>query len=119
MTRGIDFKLKTIDVKNQKIKLQLWDTAGQDKFQTLTATYFKGISVLLLGAHGILLLYSITDKKTFKNVDNWIQQVREKSPENVSIMLVGNKTDLVHDREVDFEEGTLSLRLREEIGRDI
>ena len=56
-TIGVDFKIKTIEVDGKKIKLQIWDTAGQERFKTITASYYKG-------AHGIIVVYDITDKKT-------------------------------------------------------
>lgn len=59
------------------------------------------------GAHGVLLLYSITDRKSFQNVDNWLKQVCELAPADVTIVLVANKTDLVHEREVLYEEGMM------------
>jgi Ras-related protein Rab-8A len=60
-TIGVDFKVKTINVDNVKIKMQIWDTAGQERFKTITETYYKG-------AAGVALVYSITDRKTFKNI---------------------------------------------------
>ena len=61
----------------------------------------------MAGAHGVLLLYSITDRKSFQNVDNWIKQVCDLAPEEVSVVLIANKTDLVHEREVLYDEGSL------------
>ena len=66
-TIGIDFKIKHLDLDDAKVKLQIWDTAGQERFRTITVS-FKG-------AHGIILLYDVTDRETFESIRNWIQQV--------------------------------------------
>lgn len=60
-TIGVDFKIKTITIGDKRIRLQLWDTAGQERFRTITETYYKG-------AAGIILTYSIDDRKTFENI---------------------------------------------------
>ena len=80
------------------VKIQIWDTAGQDRFRSITKNYYKG-------AHGIILLYDITNKKTFDNVRNWINQIKEEVSERVSIILVGNKIDDEEKRVVKKEEG--------------
>jgi Ras-related protein Rab-8A len=67
-TIGVDFKVKTINVDGKKIKLQIWDTAGQDRFKNINQTYYKG-------AIGVVLVYSITDLNSFNNVKNWIKQI--------------------------------------------
>ena len=67
-TIGVDFKIKTINIENIKIKMQIWDTAGQERFKTITETYYKGSA-------GIILVYSITDRKTFANIENWLKQI--------------------------------------------
>jgi Ras-related protein Rab-8A len=64
----VDFKVKTINVDGKKIKLQIWDTAGQDRFKNINQTYYKG-------AIGVVLVYSITDLNSFNNVKNWIKQI--------------------------------------------
>ncbi|XP_072917228.1 ras-related protein Rab-13 isoform X3 [Hemitrygon akajei] len=69
-TIGIDFKIKTIDVGGKKIKLQVWDTAGQERFKTITTAYYRG-------AMGIILVYDITDEKSFENIQNWMKSIKE------------------------------------------
>ena len=64
-TIGVDFKIRTIDSQNSVIKLQIWDTAGQERFKTITAAYYKG-------AQGVMLMYDITDRKSFNDLQNWI-----------------------------------------------
>lgn len=96
-TIGIDFKMKTIDVDGKRVKMQIWDTAGQDRFKTITQTYYKG-------AMGIMLAYAVNDRESFQNIENWMKQIREHASEDVCKILVGNKADMA-DRCVDFEEG--------------
>ena len=106
-TIGLDYHLKSMKLKNGKdIKLQMWDTAGQDRYRAITKNYYKG-------SHGILLLYDITNLRTFESVKQWVTQIREEAPRNVIIYLVGNKTDLEEEREVQKEEGE---QLAEELG---
>ena len=99
-TIGLDYRLKTMTLKNNKnIKLQIWDTAGQDRFRALTKNYYKG-------ANGIILIYDISTTQTFENVKVWINQIKEEANANVIIYLVGNKIDLSKDkRTVSEEEG--------------
>ena len=97
-TIGVDFKIKSLTVGEKKFKMQIWDTAGQEKFKNITQTYYKG-------AAGIILSYSITDSNSFTNIERWITQIDSNAPENVSKILVGTKTDLEGERSVSFEEG--------------
>ena len=93
-TIGLDYRLKSMKLKNGKnIKLQIWDTAGQDRFRAITKNYYKG-------ANGILLIYDVTNIQTFENVKNWISQIREEANPNVVIYLVGNKIDLEKETKV-------------------
>ena len=98
-TLGVDYKLKNVKMEDGNIvKLQIWDTAGQDRFHSLTRNYFKG-------AHGIILLYDITTQSSFDNVSKWIKQIKEDASEKVVIILIGNKIDLEHKRAIPTEEG--------------
>ncbi|EAS01075.2 small guanosine triphosphatase family (GTPase)-like Ras family protein (macronuclear) [Tetrahymena thermophila SB210] len=97
-TIGVDFKIRTFDIQGKAVKLQIWDTAGQERFKTITSSYYKG-------AHGIILVYDITDKQTFKDIDNWLAEADKNANENVIKLLVGNKADLESKRQVTFEEG--------------
>jgi Ras-related protein Rab-8A len=85
-TIGVDFKIKTIPVDSVKIKMQIWDTAGQERFKTITETYYKG-------AAGVVLVYSVTDRKTFNSLENWLKQISDSQPENIAKIIVGNKCD--------------------------
>ncbi|XP_030321142.1 ras-related protein Rab-13 isoform X2 [Calypte anna] len=74
-TIGIDFKIRTVDIDGKKIKLQVWDTAGQERFKTITTAYYRG-------AVGIILVYDITDEKSFQNIQNWMKSIKELAKEH-------------------------------------
>ncbi|RXN05465.1 nuclear pore membrane glycoprotein 210-like [Labeo rohita] len=95
---GIDFKVKTIEVEGKKVKLQVWDTAGQERFKTITTAYYRG-------AMGIILVYDITDEKSFENIQNWMKSIKENASAGVSRMLLGNKCDIEAKRKVSKEIG--------------
>lgn len=97
-TIGIDFKIRTIESNGKKIKLQVWDTAGQERFRTITTAYYRG-------AMGIVLIYDVTDARTFENVENWFQTVTQHANEDAQIFLVGNKSDDEENRQVSKEQG--------------
>jgi len=97
-TIGIDFKIRTIELEGKRIKLQIWDTAGQERFRTITTAYYRG-------AMGILLVYDVTDEKSFQNIRNWIRNIEQHATESVNKMLIGNKCDMVDKKVVDTEKG--------------
>ena len=98
-TIGLDYKLKNVKLDSGKtIKVQLWDTAGQDKYRTIAKNYFKG-------SHGILLLYDITKQSSFNNIREWIQDIREEVSPKAIIFLIGNKIDLAEQRKISKEKG--------------
>ena len=98
-TIGLDYKLKNVQLDDGKIvKIQIWDTAGQDRFRSITKNYYKG-------AHGIILIYDVTSRKTFENIKNWVSQIKEEVSDKVNIILVGNKIDDETNRKVTTEEG--------------
>ncbi|KAK9760953.1 GTP-binding protein, partial [Basidiobolus ranarum] len=86
-TIGIDFKIRTIDLDGKRIKLQIWDTAGQERFRTITTAYYRG-------AMGIIVVFDVTDERSFNNVRNWIKNVEQHANEGVSKILIGNKCDI-------------------------
>ena len=98
MTIGVEFGAKTIEINGKTIKIQIWDTAGQEAFQAITRTYYKG-------AIGALLVYDITRRETFTHVTKWLDDVRTNSSKNVTVILIGNKKDLEDKRQVSYEEG--------------
>lgn len=99
-TIGIDFKIKIINIDNKKIKLQIWDTAGQEKFRTITNAYFRG-------AMGIIIVYDVTDRNSFNNIKTWLKSVEQHCDYNIKIILLANKCDLENHRVVSTEEGKL------------
>ncbi|KAG0331655.1 GTP-binding protein [Podila humilis] len=86
-TIGIDFKIRTIELDGKRIKLQIWDTAGQERFRTITTAYYRG-------AMGILLVYDVTDERSFSNIRNWFSNVEQHASEGVNKILIGNKCDM-------------------------
>ena len=98
-TIGMDYKIKNYELENGDIiKLYIWDTAGQDRFRSITSNYYKG-------ADGIILIYDITKQETFNNVRNWITSIKEEAPAKVVLILVGNKVDDEKNRAVPQSEG--------------
>ncbi|KAG1714609.1 Ras-related protein Rab-10 [Nymphon striatum] len=97
-TIGIDFKIKTIELRGKKIKLQIWDTAGQERFHTITTSYYRG-------AMGIMLVYDITNPKTFDNIAKWLRNIDEHANEDVEKMILGNKCDVDDKRMISKERG--------------
>ncbi|VDN54793.1 unnamed protein product [Dracunculus medinensis] len=93
-TIGVDFKIRTIELDGKTIKLQIWDTAGQERFRTITSSYYRG-------AHGIIVVYDITDQESFNNVKQWLTEIERYACENVNKLLVGNKCDLTTKRTVE------------------
>ena len=97
-TIGVDFKIKTMTIDSKNVKLQIWDTAGQERFKNITASYYRG-------AHGILVVYDITDMESFKNINNWLIEIEKNANKNVYKILIGNKCDLEEKRTVSTQQG--------------
>jgi len=97
-TIGVDFKIRNIELDSKIIKLQIWDTAGQERFKTITQSYYRG-------AHGIIVVYDITDRDTFTNVEQWLNDIERYAQPCVNKFLVGNKCDIDVKRQIDIEEG--------------
>ena len=97
LTIGIDFKIKVIEIEGKSIKLQIWDTAGQDRFRTITKTYYKG-------SHGVILVYDVCDERSFGNVKNWVNQIEQNAKSSICKVLVGNKCDKA-ERVITEEQG--------------
>ena len=97
-TIGVDFKIKTFEIDSKKIKMQIWDTAGQERFKNIISSYYRG-------AHGILLLYDVTDKESFKNLSNWLIEIEKNASKNILRILIGNKCDLEDKRVITYAQG--------------
>ena len=95
---GVDFKTKQIEINDRLIKMQIWDTAGHEKFRTITTSYYKS-------AHAIIVLYDITDINTFEHVKNWMIDIDKFAKAGVLRLLIGNKIDLNDNRQVTKEAG--------------
>jgi len=96
-TIGVEFATKTLSVDGKFVKAQIWDTAGQERYRAITSTYYRG-------AVGALMVYDITSTESFKNLDKWLNEVKEHAPDGVVVLLVGNKVDLEFKREVGRED---------------
>ena len=91
-------KLKTLEVNGKKVKLQIWDTAGQERFKNITASYYRG-------GNGVLVVYDITDRESFDNLNSWLIEIEKNANKNVYKLLIGNKSDLEDKRKVTYQEG--------------
>ena len=96
-TIGVDFFIKYIKISGKIIKLQMWDTAGADRFRSITKSYYRGSNI-------ICLVYDVTNLNSFKNIKNWMKDIEDFKKEKVYIVLVGNKCDSL-DRVIAEEEG--------------
>ncbi|KAK8025180.1 hypothetical protein PG990_003003 [Apiospora arundinis] len=94
-TIGVDFKIRTIELDGKTVKLQIWDTAGQERFRTITSSYYRG-------AHGICVVYDVTDMDSFNNVKQWLQEIDRYATEGVNKLLVGNKSDMSDKKVVEY-----------------
>jgi len=97
LTIGVDFGSRIIDINNEKIKLQIWDTAGQESFRSIARSYYRD-------AAGCLLVFDVTRKESFNHLEKWLQETRQFANPNIAITIVGNKADLSAKRAVRYEE---------------
>ena len=97
-TIGVDFKIKTLEIDRKKVKLQIWDTAGQERFKNIISSYYRGV-------HGILLVYDVTEKDSFNNLNFWLMEIEKNANKNVLKVLIGNKTDLEDKRVISYNQG--------------
>ena len=97
-TVGVEFGTRDFQIENNKVKVQIWDTAGQERYRSITNAYYKG-------AKGSLLVYDITNPKTFENLDKWLSDLKSNAEEKISVVLIGNKSDLEEERQISIEQG--------------
>ena len=110
-TVGVDSKIKTINKNNKEIKLKIYDTAGQERFRSIVKNYYKG-------ADGILLLYDISNLRSFESITNWIKSLKDAiNLEKISLVIIGNKCDVLQEERKVTEE--MKRKLEEEIGMKI
>ena len=96
-TVGVEFMSKTFIINKKVFKVELWDTAGQERYKAITAAYYKG-------AKGAMIVYDVTSKSTFDNVDKWCNELRMKGSSNINIIMIGNKTDLKDNIVINSDE---------------
>jgi Ras-related protein Rab-2A len=97
ITIGVEFGTKTVYVDNNTIKIQIWDTAGQESFKSIISSYFRG-------ALGALLVFDLTNKESFNSIKEWMNMVKNKCNTPISFLLVGNKADLENERVITKKE---------------
>ena len=97
-TVGVEFGTKDLEIENNKVKVQIWDTAGQERYRSITNAYYKG-------AKGSLLVYDITNPKSFEDLDRWLSDLKSNADDKISVILIGNKSDLENERKVTLEQG--------------
>jgi Ras-related protein Rab-1A len=101
MTIGVDFEVKSMEINEKKVKLQIWDFGGEERFRFLLPTYVRG-------ANGALFMYDVTNYSSLAHIDDWLLVIRKEiksDQDNFPIIVVGGKADLIEDREVTGEEG--------------
>ena len=97
-TIGVEFVYKALKINKDIIKVEVWDTAGEERYRAITSSYYKG-------AKGAIIVYDITNEDSFKNVEIWMNEVIKKGQKGMQLLLIGNKKDLVNDRLVSEEKG--------------
>ena len=103
-TIGVELSTKNYIFDNNEVKVQIWDTAGQEKYRSITSSYYKG-------AQGCLLVYDITRKESFDNIDKWFSELKSSADNDINAILIGNKCDLEKERKVTMEEAQKKAKL--------
>jgi small GTP-binding protein len=98
LTIGVEFGAKNISINDKIYRIQIWDTAGQENFRSITRAYYKN-SVCAL------VVYDITNRDSFNNISNWVEDCKNQSPKTIFMVLVGNKSDLNDKRVISVDEG--------------
>ena len=94
---GIDLQNKIMNIKNKKVRIQIWDTAGQEKYKSITKNLF-------LKVMGALVLYDITNEESFTKLKEWVELIKEECDRHIKILIIGNKSDLESQRAIDKED---------------
>ena len=87
-----------MEIKGKKLKVQIWDTAGDERYKNIISSYCRG-------ANGILLLYNITNRESFDSLNSWLTEIKRNSDKNLCLILVGTNCDLENERKVTYQEG--------------
>ncbi|CAF1442262.1 unnamed protein product [Rotaria sp. Silwood1] len=95
VTVGVDFQIRTVNVDSKRCKLQVWDTAGQDRFKCITSSFYRG-------SHGVIICFDITNRESFDNVDKWLGEVKRHCGDQPPVYLVGTKSDLQSQRVIPY-----------------
>ena len=98
VTIACEFASRILPIKSRDIKVQIWDTAGQENFRSITRSYYRS-------SVAAIVVYDITSRKSFDKIVSWLDELKENAHTKISIVLVGNKNDLEEQREVTFDEG--------------
>ncbi|KAM3134013.1 hypothetical protein pb186bvf_013855 [Paramecium bursaria] len=98
-TIGVEFGSKTLNIRSKNIKLQIWDTAGQESFKSITRSYYRGSICALI-------VYDVTSRDSFENINRWIEETKAYANDKITLVLIGNKTDLQDKRVISTEEGS-------------
>ena len=99
VTIGLNYRIKTLNIDNNPIKMQIWDTSGEEKFKAIAKNFYRG-------AHGVVLVYDVCEKNSFLDVKSWIEQIIENTDnDDVVMVLCGNKSDLEKERIISKKEG--------------
>ena len=92
----MEYFTKEEKIDDKIVRVKIWDTAGQEKFKSLTRNFYKN-------SHGVIICYDVTNRQSFENIETWVDSIKDNSASNIKMVLVGNKIDL--EREVTTEEG--------------
>ena len=99
VTIGLNYRIKTLNIDNNPIRMQIWDTSGEEKFKAIAKNFYRG-------AHGVLLIYDICEKNSFLDVKSWIEQIIENTDnDDIVMILCGNKCDMEKERNISRNEG--------------
>ena len=96
-TIGVDFNIKRMNILDKNFKLQIWNTAGDKRFRTIITSYYRG-------THCVIITFDTTNENSFHNISEWIREIKNHSSDDVDIILVGTKTDLINKRVITYNQ---------------
>ena len=95
---GVEFIAKNITINDTIFRIQVWDTAGQENFVSMTKVYYRNSSVAFI-------IYDITEKESFHHIEFWLNLLKKEAPESILLVLIGNKNDMNNKRQINYEQG--------------